>query len=322
MVHLRKLSALFGVVLSLVSFGLFAHGKLNIDLSHPIPTYAPGGENPLRPNLSKPFLDSRPVPTFGAQSVLTFGEFPTNQGHFSLGTIALAEQHGTHLLSASHYVNNAESLEEGFPPAEERKRMHQLTAADLIGHAVLVDISARVEKELARNGGMPSPDRSVTDFSETSPNVVTADDISAVEKRIRDGVWIVINTGWSKFYFSGNDFAKDPYINGFNHPGMSKASIDRLIEIMQRKGVLIGGIIADNIGIVSGQSAAGDDDKWTNSWYGHVRLLQRGVKFVANANNLGQLAQAENPGRCTIVVGALKHIAGTGGPARVFALCP
>lgn len=319
---MKKLSLLVGIGLCLTSFGIFAHGKLNIDLSHPIPTYAPGSEDPRRANMSRPNLDSTPVPTFGTQATLSFDEFKTNQGHFRIGAIALAEQHGTHLLSGRHYVNNEESLEEGVLPEKERKHVHELTASDLIGHPVVVDISGRIEKELAKNAGMPSPDRAVTDFSEGSPNVVTADDIAAVEKHIKNGIWLVINTGWSKFYFSGNDFAKDPYINDFNHPGMSKESVDKLIEIMARKGVKIGGIIADNIGIVSGQSAAGEDDQWTNSWYAHVQLLQRGVKLVANAANLGQLAKVENPRRCTVVVGALKHIAGTGSPARVFALCP
>ena len=69
-----------------------------------------------------------------------------------------------------------------------------------------------------------------------------------------------------------------------------------------------------------GESAIGEDDKWTNSWYTHVRLMQRGIKFVENATNLGQVAIAK-PGSCTMVVGAPKHVRGTGGPSRVLALC-
>lgn len=318
---MKKLSTIAGAILALVSLGVYGHGSLSIDLSHPIPTFAPDAEDPMKADLSSPYLDSTPIPTFGGQTILSFGKFPTSDGFFSLGTMVLAEHHGTHLDTPGHYVNNAQSLENENLPAEQRKHAHDLNADDLIGHAVLVDISGRVKMELAKNDGLPSPDVSVTDFSNSSPNVVTADDIAAVEKQIKNGVWLVLNTGWSKFYFSGPDFAKDPYINGFNHPGMSKASVDKLIEIMERKDVLIGGIIADNIGIDSGQSAVGDDDKWTNSWYAHVRLLQRGVKFVENATNLGQLAMVKNPGKCTIVVGAPKHIGGTGGPSRVLALC-
>lgn len=90
---------------------------------------------------------------------------------------------------------------------------------------------------------------------------------------------------------------------------------------MDEKGVRIGGIIADNIGIDSGQSAVGDDDKWTNSWHAHVRLLQRGICFVENGADLGKLAMVDNPDACTLVVGAPKHVRGTGGPSRVMAIC-
>lgn len=318
---MNKNTVLTGVVLTLFAINVYGHGSLSIDLTHPIPTFEPSSDDPMKADLSRPYLDSVPIPTFGGQAVLSFGKFPTSDGHFSLGTLVLAEHHGTHLDSPGHYVNNAESLEEGNKPAAERKHTHDLNADDLIGHAVFVDISGRVAMELAKNGGTPSADITVTDFSNASANVVTADDIAAVAGKIKNGVWLVLNTGWSKFYFSGPDFAKDPYINGFNHPGMSKGAVDKLIEIMDRKEVVIGGIIADNIGIDSGQSAVGDDDKWTNSWYAHVRLLQRGIRFVENATNLGHLAMAKDPGKCTIVVGAPKHIGGTGGPSRVLALC-
>ena len=286
---------------------------VTIDLSHPIPTFAPSADDPMKPDLSKPYLDSVPIPTFGGQAVLSLGQFPTSDGHFDLGTIVLAEHHGTHLDTPGHYINSADSMEKGGIPADQRKLAHQLDASDLIGKAVMIDISGRVDTELAKNGGVPSPDKNVTDFSNVSSNVVGADDIMAIKDKIDNGVWLVINTGWSRFYFSGTDFKKDPYINGFNHPGISKAGVDKLIDIMSEKGVLINGIIADNIGIDSGQSAVGDDDKWTNSWHAHVRLLQRGVKFVENATNLGQLKMAGDPGDCTIVVGAPKHVRGTGG---------
>ncbi len=294
---------------------------ITIDLTHPIPTFAPSAEDPMKADLAQPWLDSVPIPTFGGQTVLSFGEFPVGDGTFETGTLVLAEHHGTHLDTPGHFINSAESMEEGGTPPEQRQLAHDLGAADLIGSAVLIDISGRVDAELAKNGGTPSADISVTDFSNASNNVVTAEDIDAVADRIDDGVWLVLNTGWSRFFFSGPDFVADPYINGFNHPGMNREAVDRLIEIMDEKGVLINGIIADNIGVDSGQSAVGDDDKWTNSWHAHVRLLQRGVKLVENAANLGQLAMAPAPENCTIVVGAPKHVRGTGGTSRVLALC-
>ncbi|MBX2869407.1 MAG: cyclase family protein [Acidiferrobacterales bacterium] len=294
---------------------------VTIDLSHPIPTFEPSEEDPMKADLSKPHLDSVPIPTFGGQTVFALGKFPTSQGHFDLGTLVLAEHHGTHLDTAGHYINDETSMEQGTIAPSDRKLAHQLDASDLIGKAVIIDISSRVDTELAKNGGTPSPDKNITDFSNSSPNVVNADDIDAVKDQIENGVWLVLNTGWSRFYFSGTDFAKDPYINGFNFPGLSKDGVDRLVEIMAEKNVMINGIIADNIGVDSGESAVGDDDKWTNSWHAHVRLLQRGVKMVENATNLGQLVLAGSGENCTIIVGAPKHVRGTGGPSRVLAMC-
>jgi len=291
-----------------------------IDLTHPLPTFRPMEGDPMKPDLSRPWLGSEPIPTFGQQTILTISEFKTNQGHFDLGQVVISEHHGTHVDSSAHYVNNADSMEPGNLAPRERKLVHELNAGDLVGPMVLIDISGRVHAELAKNGGRPSPDPSVTDFSNDSPNVVGADDIAAVADELRDGVWLVLNLGWSEFFFEGADFAEGPYVNGFNHPGLNRAAVDKLIEIEERKGIRIRGIIADNIGIDSGESARGEDDQWTNSWHAHVRGLQRGWLFVENATNLGQLAMADTE-RCRIVVGAPKHVRGTGGPSRVLALC-
>ena len=291
-----------------------------VDLTHPLPTFQPMDDDPMKPDLSKPWGDSRPIPTFGAQTVLAIGQFPIAAGAFDLGTLVLAEHHGTHMDTAGHFVNSPETMEGDNPTADKRRLAHQLTAEDLIGPVVLIDISGRVQTELDKNGGTPSPDRAVTDFSNASGNVVTADDIDTVADSIADGVWLVLSQGWSRFYFQGADFGKDPYINGFNFPGLSHAAVDRLIEIEDGKGVRINGIVSDVIGVESGESSRGTGDTWANSWPAHVRGLQRGWKLVENANNTGALAQA-TPGSCTLIVGAPKHVRGTGGPSRVLAMC-
>ncbi len=292
-----------------------------LDLTHPIPTYKPMADDPTKADMSQPWGDARTFPSFGPPAVLAIGQFPTNQGHFDLGTLTLGEHHGTHIDSPGHYVNNEGSMETGGIAPGDRKLVHQLTAEDLIGRVVLIDISGRVQAELDKNGGRPSPDISVTDFSNSSAAVVGADDIAAAAEQLQGGDWLVLNLGWSRFFFEGADFMKDPYINGFNHPGLSKAGVDKLIEVMAAKNIRINGIVADNIGIDSGQSAIGDDDKWTNSWHAHVRLLQRGLMFVENAANLDLLAQMSDPSACTLTVGAPKHVRGTGGPSRVMAIC-
>lgn len=299
-----------------------AAARTVIDLTHPIPTFAPMEGDPMTPDMSRPYEDIGLHPSFGAHAVFALSQFPTSDGHFDLGTLVLAEHHGTHLDAPVHFVNNEASLEASGAPAAERKHTHQLSAADLTGPVVLIDISGRVQSELEKNGGVPSPDPAVTDFSNNSPNVVGPDDIEAVADQLRDGVWLVLNLGWSQFFFQGADFATAPYINGWNHPGINRAAVDRLIELMDEKEMRIKGIVADNIGIDSGESAIGVDDAWTDSWHAHVRLLQRGVLFVENAANLGQLAQAPRPADCLLAVGAPKHVRGTGGPSRVMAICP
>ena len=312
----KRSIALLGIS-AMVAFGSAAAAEsLVIDLTHPLPTFEPTEGDITKPDLGKPYFDSKPIPTFGIQAVLQISEFPTNQGHFDLGRLVLSEHHGTHMDSPGHYINKPETVEKGNPP---RKLVHQLEARDLVGPAVYIDISARVQTELDKNGGKPNPDKAVTDFSEGSANVVTPDDIEAVAWQLNNGVWLVVNLGWSRFFYDAN-WATTPYFNGWNFPGLNRAAIDKLIEIEDRKGIRINGIVIDNIGIDTGEGSKGIDDKWTNSFHSHVRGLQRGWKFVENAANLGLLAMAK-PGSCTIVVGAPKHVRGTGGPSRVLAMC-
>jgi kynurenine formamidase len=292
-----------------------------IDLTHPIPTFHQTADNPARPDTSKPWTDLGAYPIYGEQAVLWLRQIPTNNGYIESGRVTLWEHQGTHLDAPSHFVNNAQSQEAAGVPPARRAQLHQIPATRLVGPAVVVDISERVKRELAKNGGRPSPDRKITDFSETSGAVVTAEDIERVAERIEDGAWLVLNLGWSQFFFGESAVPKSPYVNGFNHPGMSRRSVDRLIEVMDRKKVKISGIIADNIAIETGQVAHGDDDKRTNALHGHVRLLQRDVLIVENATNLDRVAAASRSGKCTIVVGAVKLGHATGGPARVLALC-
>jgi kynurenine formamidase len=287
-----------------------------VDLTHPMGTFAPMGDNPMEPDLSKPLGDSIAYPTFGKQTIYDAGPyFPIDRGEFYGGKVVLWDHHGTHMDGPAHFRNTPESTEAGNP---EQKYLHKLSAAELIGPAVVIDISSRVAAELDKNGGEPSPDTSVTDFSNSSNNVITADDVAAVADQIDDGVWIVANTGWSQFYFDAN-WDTSPYMNGWNFPGFNNAAIDKLIEIEEEKGVRINGIVIDNIGVDTGEASRGTGEKWEGSWHSHVRGLQRNWKFVENATNLGEVAMAGGP--CTIVVGAPKNVMGGGGPSRIFAMC-
>ncbi|HSV79092.1 MAG TPA: cyclase family protein [Ramlibacter sp.] len=289
-----------------------------IDLTHRIPTFEPLASNPSEPDLTKPHADSQAVPSFFRQAVLQTSTNSTgaDQGHFYRAYLTIAEHHGTHIDAPSHYVNAQETVDPNAVPA---KYQHELTLKDLVGPIVYIDISKRVQDQLDRNGGTPSPQRSVTDFSEASSNNVTAQDIQAVADKLHNGVWIVVNTGWSRF-FNNADLATSPYINGWNFPGVSLPAIQALIALENQKGIRINGIAIDNLGIDSGEGEAGQGPNFSHSYQSHVLGMQRGWKFIENATNLVAIASAK-PDSCTLVAGALPIVRGSGSPARVMAVC-
>lgn len=321
---MKKLLTTAAILASISAGSIHAKTQVElnfIDLSHPIPTFAPSTEDATKPDLSKPIADSTPIAGFYHQAVLyPVDKWATNQGHFESGAILIQEHNGTSFNAPNHYWNNEQSAETSAIPFAERKAAHQLTTAQLTGDIVLIDISQRVEKELKKNGGNPSPDTSVTDFSDSSQATIRAADIRAVADQIKEGVWLVGRVGWEQFYFSGTeDWDQSRYVNSLNHPGFSAEAIAEIIKIMDEKQIKISGIAADSFSTDSGQGAKGTDDKWSNAWPAHVRLYQRDVLIVENLTNLGELAQQQ--GQCSLMVGALNHVGGTGGPARVMAAC-
>lgn len=293
------------------------------DLTHPIPTFEPLEGDLMKPDLSKPVGNSRPIAGFYHQAVLyPVHVWPTSEGQFESTAILIQEHNGTSFNTPNHYINNAKSFDEGSIPNDQRRATEDLTISDLTGPVVMIDVSARVERELRKNGGRPSPDTSVTNFSDTSQATVRASDIDAVADQIKDGVWIVANLGWSQFYgLGGEDWDAPGYVNGLNHPGFTEEALDRLIEIMDEKNVRISGIATDSLSGDSGDGVRGSSDDWSDSWPAHVKLFQRDILIVENLANVGNLSAASTVGDCSLVVGALKHVGGTGGPARVIGVC-
>lgn len=292
-----------------------------IDLSHPIPTFAPSKKVATKPDLTQPINNSTPIAGFYQQAILyPTDKWPTSQGYFSSRAILIQEHNGTSFNAPNHYHNDDSSTEKGAIPSSKRKAAHQLGSEQLTGNIVLIDVSNRVQAELAKNGGKPSSDLKITDFSDSSPATIRAADIRAVADQITDGAWLVGRVGWEQFYFSGTeDWDKSQYVNGLNHPGFTSEAIEEIIKIMEEKNIKISGIAADSFSTDSGQGAKGIDDKWSNAWPAHVRLYQRDILIVENLTNLSSLAQQQ--GDCSLMVGALNHVGGTGGPARVMAVC-
>lgn len=187
----------------------------------------------------------------------------------------------------------------------------------------MIDVSRRVEEELLKNGGVPSPDARVTNFGDASSATIRASDIDTIADQLEDGVWVLANTGWSRFFpGAGEDWDTSPFVNGMNHPGFTRESIDRLIAILDKRGVRIAGIGSDSFTGDSGESAKGRGGNYSDAWPAHVRLYQRGVLILESLANGQALASAIGNGdHCRLVVGALKHVGGTGAPARVVGLC-
>jgi kynurenine formamidase len=284
-----------------------------------MPTFDPAADASSLPDLAKPMGGSKAIPSFFPQAVFQPSTNLTNEGHFFRGRLSISEHHGTHVDAPSHYVNSKATTERGAVPT---KFQHDLTLDDLIGPIVYVDISQRVRAELGKNDGRPSPDIGVTNFSDSSPNNVTAADLDAVADRLQNRSWIIVNTGWAKFFSADmpGDMTTSPYINGWNFPGVSRAAIDRLIEIEDRKGIRINGIAIDNIGVDDGESERGQGPNWDFSYRSHVRGMQRGWQFVENLANVDSLALV-NTNTCTLIIGGLPIIGGSGSPARVIVAC-
>lgn len=288
------------------------------DFTHRIPVFHETDGDVTKADLAKPFKESKPVASFGFQTVRRLKDpFKVQEGFFQWGWFYFDEHYTTHLDSTDHFLNSDSSMN------ADKRSVEEYTLEDIIGPIAFVDISARVAAELGKNGGKPSPDPSVTDFGEASGNSVTPADLEKIADQVVDRAWIVVHSGWDRLFVGAppqNPFLH-PYINGLNYPGFGKAAVEKLIEIETRKGVRINGIVMDNLSIDSGESGRGSDGKnpYGDGWYTHRLGLARGWKLLENAAGLGQLR--DEAGDCTLIAGAIRLTSASGAPARVIAAC-
>jgi len=303
-----------------------SNGVVYYDLTHCAPMFETIDGDLTQPDLSKPIEGSVAVCSHGQGARVEKPQFPAALGYFQWGIFSLDEHFATHVDSQCHFVTTDPDIAIENP---DRRYASEFTMADLIGPLVYVDISDRVNKELAKNGGEPSPDTAVTDFSDTSEATVRLADIEAVEEYITDGAYIVFNTGWEQTYFGEGPENGwfHPYNNGLNHPGVTPEVTDWLVELEARKGIKINGLVADNIAIESGASLMGEDGSVAvdppriNGPYLHAVGLQRGWKLVENVANLDSLKGLPQ-GKGTLMVGASRITGVSGAPARVIAMFP
>ena len=305
----------------------FSHqGMQYFDLSHAAPMFEPVDGDLSKPDTNKPISDSQAVCGHGLGTRQKKPHFQAAAGYFQWGLFSMDEHFATHIDSQCHFVTTDPEMTIENP---DRRYAHEFTLADLIGPLVYIDISERVKKELSKNGGTPSPDTAITDFSNSSEATVRLSDIQAVEEYIAEGTYLVFNTGWEDMWRgeSPENGWYHPYNNGLNHPGVTPEVVDWLIELEEKKGFRINGLFADNIAVESGESLLGPDGSVDvqppkiNGPYLHALGLQRGWKLVENAANLNLLKNMPQ-GTGTLLVGASKIIGVSGAPARVMAMYP
>ena len=299
------------------------------DLSHLVPLYEPLNGDATKSDLSKPVKNSRPVAGSGGMLGVRTGKPQINlrHGYLQWGFYYIEEHYSTHLDSTDHFITTNEALVTVENP--DQRDIAAFTLEELIGPIVYIDVSELVRQELAKNGGKPSINRTITNFDNDSGNNIDVDHIDSIAEYLVDGVYLVLNLGWESFYIgpppnNGVNW-EHPYNNNLNHPGITPAAVDRLIEIENERGIRIAGIVADNIGVESGHSLRGDmgTDKTITSelvMYLHAIGLNRGWKLVENAANLSILGNYDQ-GDCDLIIGAPRVAGASGTPSRLMAVC-
>ena len=207
---------------------------------------------------------------------LTYGK--TEGGWFySANSFSAPEHGGTHLDAPIHF-------------AEAHNTVDQIPVAQLIGRAVVIDISAKSARD--------------SDYK------LTREDVLAFERRygrIREGTIVLLRTDWSKRWpdrksYFGDDTPND--VSKLHFPSFSEAAARLLVE--NRKVKAIG---VDVASIDYGQS---------KDFIVHRVAADRNVPGLENLTNLDQLP----PTGASIIALPIKIEGGSGGPVRVIALIP
>ncbi|MEP7363771.1 MAG: cyclase family protein [Acidobacteriota bacterium] len=187
-----------------------------------------------------------------------------------------AEHGGTHIDSPLHF-------------AEGKASVDQLTVQQLIGPAVVIDISTSCAK---------NPDYLA------SPQDLAA--WEAAHGRIPAGSIVLFRTGWSAYWknkkrYMGTDKAGD--VAGLHFPGISPASAKVLLE---RRIRAVG---IDTASIDYGQS---------KDFQVHRTLYAAGIYGLENVADLEKLPATG----ATLISLPMKIGGGTGGPVRIIAILP
>lgn len=210
-----------------------------------------------------------------ALEVVAEGETPG--GWYAANAFCAAEHGGTHLDAPVHF-------------AQEGRTADEIRLEDLIGDAVVVDVSA----------GSTEPDREIA--------VADIEAWEAANGPLPEGAIVLLRTGWGERWpdpesYLGTATRGADAVADLHFPGLSEAAARLLVS----RGARAVGI--DTASIDRGQST---------DFRAHRVLAAGDVPIFENVANLALL-----PARGAVVVALPMKIArGTGGPLRIVAFLP
>ncbi len=190
------------------------------------------------------------------------------------GKYSTPEHLGTHLDAPNHF-------EEGLPSVD------QIPLEQLIGHAVVIHVADKVERD--------------ADYT-LSPS-----DILLWEKdngQIPEGAIVLLNTGWSKRWHNYDGYKNYDKEGRMHFPGYSKESTTFLVTKRNIKGI--------GIDTLSGDCGISTD------FQVHHTINAAGKFILENVANLDKLP----PKGATLVIAPIKIEGGSGGQCRIWAILP
>jgi kynurenine formamidase len=245
-----------------------ASGEIEVvDLSHRL-----SGRTPMI-DLPEPFENA---PGFSLHAICECDE----RGPFYYWNSFRGSEHmGTHLDAPVHWITGRDG-----------KDASQITGAELIGPAVVLDRVAEVERD---------PDY-----------LLTVDDVRAFEDErgsLPDGGWFLFRTGWERRHADPAEYTFSDE-SGPHWPGITAECACWLAEEAP-----IRGYGTEQVGIDAGRAY-----EFEPMYPMHHYLLGAGKYGLASLANLHRLPSTG----AVLIAAPLRIVRGSGSPCRVYALVP
>ena len=194
-------------------------------------------------------------------------------GVFS-GTYSTPEHLGTHIDAPNHFEDNQPSVD-------------KLRLENLIGHASVIDISGKVERN--------------ADYELLIEDIISWEKLNG---QIQSGSIVLLNTGWGKKWNDYDKYKNADKARKLHFPGFSEDAASFLVEERNIKGIGIDTLSADH-GI--------------SSDFAVHHILNGSSKYILeNIANLDKLP----PKGAMLIIAPIKIEGGSGGQARIWAILP